>query len=77
MFVAYIEIVYIVFIVFVIFSFYCFDLLVLQSHAQTVGLGITNYFFSLPVFISSVIMSIYLLEQILKVAINNPANSGK
>ena len=68
---------YIVFIVFVIFSFYCVDLLVLQSHAQTVGLGITNYFFSLPVFISSVIMSIYLLEQILKVAINNPANSGK
>ena len=68
---------YIVFFVFVIFSFYCFDLLVLQSHAQTVGLGITNHFFSLPVFISSVIMSIYLFEQIIKVAINTTPNSGK
>jgi len=67
---------HIVFVVFLILSFYCFDLLILQSQAQTVGLGITNHYFSLPVFFSSLLMSLYLLEQILKVIINdNPTLS--
>ena len=67
----------IVFFVLIVFSYYCVDLMILQSQARTVGLGITNHYFSLPVFISSVLMILYMFEHILVLYINTNVNLGK
>jgi TRAP-type C4-dicarboxylate transport system permease small subunit len=67
----------IVLFVLIVISYYCVDLMILQSQARTVGLGITNHYFSLPVFISSVLMILYMFEHILVLYINTNVNLGK
>jgi TRAP-type C4-dicarboxylate transport system permease small subunit len=67
----------IVLFVLIVISYYCVDLMILQSQARTVGLGITNHYFSLPVFISSVLMILYMFEHILVLYINTNENLGK